>query len=236
MQKTPLLLLHGALGTAKNFVQFMPLLQDEFDVHTFDFIAHGRNSNDDNSLIISNLSKQIEGYMSERSMSSAHIFGYSMGGYTAMYLAATQPQKVLSLMTFATKWDWNEASASKEAAMLNASKMEEKVPKFAAYLAALHGDEHWKTLVEKVKNMMLDLGKANPFSEDIISSVQIPILLGVGDKDTTVSIDETLAMYRLLPNAHFFVAPNTPHALERVDAKLLVGLMKVHFGRESKRE
>jgi pimeloyl-ACP methyl ester carboxylesterase len=41
-------------------------------------------------------------------------------------------------------------------------------------------------------------------------------MVGVGDRDKMVTIEETLAAYRRLPNGRFIVLPDTPHPLEKV--------------------
>lgn len=225
MEKAPLLLLHGALGTSQSFKQLIPLLSDKFDIYTFDFICHGQNANDDKVLTMNNITKQLSDFIDDNQLNAVHVFGYSMGGYAAMNLALTQPNKILSLFTFATKWDWNEESSKKEASMLNADKIEEKVPKFAAYLASLHGDNNWKKTTKKVQEMMIDLGGNNPFAEKNFSEITLPITLSVGDRDSTVSIEETIGVYRNLPNAKLFVIPNTPHAFEKLDLSLIIKMI-----------
>ena len=43
----------------------------------------------------------------------------------------------------------------------------------------------------------------------------------LGDRDKMVSLDETVAVYKSLPNAEMCVLPNTPHPLEQADTGLL---------------
>ncbi|MBK7855574.1 MAG: hypothetical protein IPJ79_12335 [Bacteroidetes bacterium] len=57
---------------------------------------------------------------------AANIFGYSMGGYVALWLARFKPHLVQFVFTLATKLNWNEETSAKENRMLNANKMEEK--------------------------------------------------------------------------------------------------------------
>ncbi|HEX2900608.1 MAG TPA: alpha/beta hydrolase, partial [Bacteroidia bacterium] len=59
--------------------------------------------------------------------------------------------------------------------------------------------------------------------------IQIPIRIGIGDRDTMVSLEETISAYRLLPNAQLFVMPNTPHPIEKIDVGRIVGVVKEWF-------
>lgn len=48
----------------------------------------------------------------------------------------------------------------------------------------------------------------------------------LGDRDKMVTLDETLAVYKQLPNAQCGVLPGTPHAFEQVNIPLLAQLIK----------
>jgi pimeloyl-ACP methyl ester carboxylesterase len=168
---------------------------------------------------------QVIDFLAKNNLEKTHILGYSMGGYIGMYLAKHSPEKVMSLTTFATKWAWTSEVAEKEAAMLNPEKIEEKVPKFASNLATVHGETEWKILVNLIKDFLLHLGIVPTFSLSDFSNIEIPIKLGVGDRDLTVSIDETIAVYRQLSNAQLFVLPNTPHSFEKVNIDVLKRVM-----------
>lgn len=52
--------------------------------------------------------------------------------------------------------------------------------------------------------------------------IDIPILILLGDGDKMVTLDETVNVYKLLPNAQFGVLPNTPHPIEQVNVKMLL--------------
>jgi pimeloyl-ACP methyl ester carboxylesterase len=225
--KPPILLLHGALGSAKTFDKLRILLSENYNVYTFDFQGHGSQSAYDKPLTMEGFRTQWIDFMDAHQLKSTHIFGYSLGGYVGMYLAQHHPEKVLSLFTMGTKWDWTEVSAQKETAFLNPAKMQEKVPKFTAQLAAIHGETRWVATVNAVRNFMLESGKSPIFSEADFKNIQIPVMIGVGDRDVTGNLDATIKVYRALPNAQFFVAPNTPHAFERADILLIFNVLRI---------
>jgi hypothetical protein len=54
----------------------------------------------------------------------------------------------------------------------------------------------------------------------------------LGDRDTTVSLDETAAAVRALPQGELAVLPRTPHPLEQADAaRLAFELRDLHARR-----
>jgi len=84
----PIILLHGALGSANQLQPLAEALESNFEVHTFNFSGHGGRPFGNKQFSISLFSEQINEYMQVSGISRAPVFGYSMGGYAAMYLAS----------------------------------------------------------------------------------------------------------------------------------------------------
>ena len=52
----------------------------------------------------------------------------------------------------------------------------------------------------------------------------------VGDRDATVSVDESAAAYRALARGELTVLPRTAHPIEQVDGALLAEQLCAFFG------
>jgi pimeloyl-ACP methyl ester carboxylesterase len=228
-----ILLLHGAIGSKDQLSALAGMLENKFHVHSFNFSGHSGRPFPAEPFSIPLFSNQIAEYMQENAISKTHIFGYSMGGYAAMYLAKQQPEKISSLITLATKFHWDEATASKEVKMLDANTIQEKVPAFAAQLQERHAPNDWKELLEKTKQMLLGLGSNNALSAEDYSSINTPCLVMLGDRDKMVTLDETVSVYKKLPKAQLAVLPGTPHPLEQVDADMLASAILKFTGHSS---
>jgi len=157
MQK--LLLLHGALGCSAGFDPLKIELASTCECHSLDFKGHG-GSEVPESFTIEKFAGEVLAYLNANAIEKIFIFGYSMGGYVGLYLAAYFPDRVEKLFTLATKLRWNPEIAAKETAFLIPKVVMEKIPKYAAALQSLHGDQ-WESLMEKTATMLLELGK-NP--------------------------------------------------------------------------
>jgi hypothetical protein len=103
--------------------------------------------------------------------------------------------------------------------------MEEKVPDYANYLKQLHGD-NWKELVEKTASLMLALGENPLINTYNIAEIEIPLRIGLGDRDKMVSLEETIEIFRSAKNASLMVMAKTPHPIEKVDITRLVYKIK----------
>ena len=113
--------------------------------------------------------------------------------------------------------------------MLNANKIEEKIPAFAKTLQARHYPIDWKLLLQKTSDMLLTLGKNNPLALHEFTTIQQPVQLMLGDRDKMVSLDETVAVFHQLPNAQLSVLPNTGHPIESVNTERLAFEIRSFF-------
>ena len=221
----PIILLHGALGSKEQLQPLATALESHFQVHAFNFSGHGGRLFGDKPFSISGFSEQLSEYMDEMGISQAPVFGYSMGGYAAMYLASLFPDRISKLITLATKFHWDEKTAAREVRMLDATTIREKVPAFAAQLQQRHAPNNWLVLLEKTSQLLTDLGKQNTLQPEHYATIATPCLLLLGDRDKMVSLDETVAVYKQLPHAQLGVLPGTPHAFEQVNVHLLAKLI-----------
>lgn len=94
MKKQPLLLLHGALGTGKQFDQLIPLMKNEFEIYVPDLEGHGQSESKSGPFKIENFMDEVLDVLNQQQINQIDIFGYSMGGYIALLLAKNYPGKV----------------------------------------------------------------------------------------------------------------------------------------------
>lgn len=225
-----LVFLHGALGSAAQFDGLKEAAAGNFSVSTFHFSGHGGREIPAAGLSMELFVNDIIAHLDDAGIMQADIFGYSMGGYAALALASLQPERVGSVFTLATKFLWNEEISRKEGAMLNPDKISQKVPAFARQLAERHSPQPWEEVVRQTAGMMAKLG-ANPLlNDEIAGQLEIPVRIAIGDRDTMVTLDETVAMYRALRNGSLAVLPATPHPFEKVDTMRLINEITDFFG------
>lgn len=223
-----LLLLHGALGAADQLQALKAALSDKYHVHVLNFKGHGREQ-DTERFSIEVFADQVLHYLEQHRIEKANLFGYSMGGYVALYLAKLHPDRVHKIFTLATKFLWTPAIAQQEIKMLNAEKIAEKLPAFAQALEKRHAPNDWKKLLQKTAEMMIALGDHAPLNNSDFEQLELPVLIGIGDKDTMVTLEETIHVYRKLKNANLFVLPKTPHPIEKVNLEKLADAIASYF-------
>jgi pimeloyl-ACP methyl ester carboxylesterase len=223
-----LLLLHGAIGASAQLKPLANSLGTQYQVLTFDFSGHGGKAYN-GGFYIQSFAEEVLAFLDEKDIQQANIFGYSMGGYVALYLAKQYPARVKSICTLATKFHWNEAIAEKEVKMLDPLKIEEKLPAFADTLRQRHAPNDWKEVLKYTGEMMLGLGRQNVLAIEDYASINIPVMILLGDRDKMVSLEETLDVYKALPAGKLGILPSTQHPIEQVNVELLSAFLRSHF-------
>jgi esterase/lipase len=224
-----IILLHGAIGAED---QLQPLAKAltklNYQVFSFSFSGHGQTPFEAN-YSIQQFAGELEKFILRNQLTKPHVFGYSMGGYVALYLAYNKPQTLGRIITLGTKFKWTKEIAQNEIKQLDPKLISEKVPKFAESLSKRHGAD-WELVLKRTAEMMVQMGESNPLKLDMISNIETEVLIGIADKDAMVTLEETTQVYQQLKKAHMFMLPNTKHPIETVDVEALSHVVNKFVG------
>jgi pimeloyl-ACP methyl ester carboxylesterase len=226
LQMLPLILLHGALGSAAQMAPLAGHLRSTRDIHVVELEGHGDTPAPDDTFAIDHFADQVRRFLEQHDIERAAFFGYSMGGYVALRLAAETPNVASSVATLGTKLAWTPEVAARETSRLDPVTIRAKVPKFADALEWRHaGAGGWETLLARTAALMTELGRQPTVNASVLSRISQPTRLMVGDRDNVVTIDETAAAARRLSSGELCVLPGTPHPFEQVSIPLLATLL-----------
>jgi pimeloyl-ACP methyl ester carboxylesterase len=218
-----LLLLHGALGCSDDLISLKARLEKEgLNVHTLGFSGHGKSAFK-NAFGIPQFSGELAEYIEKNNLTRPTVFGYSMGGYVALN-AASQINGIGKIITLGTKFNWSNTSVEKEMKMLDPKVISEKVPAFSSSLQAKHG-EKWKELLSRTASLMREINEKQFLAPEVIKTLDLPILVGLGDSDQMVSLEETTNVYKALPKAGMYMLPKTKHLLESANLNILTNII-----------
>jgi esterase len=93
----PLVLLHGLLGSSRNWLSAGRALAEDFHTLAVDLRNHGQSPHTEEHnypLMTDDLLRWLDG----RELDKIHLIGHSMGGKAAMHLACRHPDRVSSLV------------------------------------------------------------------------------------------------------------------------------------------
>ena len=184
-------------------------------VHVLEFSGHGMTPYN-GAFGIAAFGVQLQSFIDDNCNSAPLVFGYSMGGYVALHLAANEPDSVHSVVTLGTKYAWNPEQAQREAQMIHLPTMLEKVPSFAESLSAMHGPQ-LSPLLEHTAEMMLALGNAPLLKSFVLEKIKCSVQVCVDDADRMVSREESEAMASAIRGGILHILPETKHPIDVVN-------------------
>ena len=225
----PVLLLHGALGSKTQLDPLKNSLEESGrEVYSLNFSGHGGEPFRD-PFGIEGFAGDVLHFQKEKGLKTTDVFGYSMGGYVALWLAHMHPDSVGKIVTLGTKFDWSPDSAEREVKKVDPAKIEEKIPAFARILQYRHAPNDWKELLHKTAQMMTQQGATPLLTIEILKTIQHPVSVLLGDLDDMADLTFSQTVAETLPHGKFSLLEKTPHPFEKVDVKLLQRILDVGF-------
>jgi pimeloyl-ACP methyl ester carboxylesterase len=222
-----LVLLHGALGASSQLDPLAEALRPHFRVHQMDFEGHGQAAPRGRPFRMQHFAEDVVEVLDRLALQQAAFFGYSMGGYAALHLALEHPDRVERVATLGTKFRWHPAYAEREAARLDPGVIRARVPAFAAALEARHaGAGGWEGVLAGTADLLHHLAEHPLLTENTLPEVRTAARVIVGDRDNTVTVEESSAVASLLAAGSLTVLPDTPHPIEQVDIGVLVPVLR----------
>ena len=219
---TPLLALHGSYMSIDSMLQIISPLAATRTVIAFEAQGHGRTADIvDRQITYESLADDAAGVLDHLGIQQADVFGYSMGGNTAIQVAIRHPEKVRKLVptscTFRLDgWD----PRVRELIATITPEVFAGTPFEAEYLRLAPNPENWPVLVEKL--VALDTTVPQDIPVETLQAIAAPALVAAGDQDS-VTPTHVVEMFLALgggtpgdlglpaPKAWLAIFPNTTH-------------------------
>ena len=217
-----ILFLHGFLGISHDLKVIMDhMVEKGYQVSAFNFAGHGIGAKWPDEFRVDLFARELDQHIKTNNLNNPIVFGYSLGGYVALYHKANFEDSPLSqIITYGTKFNWSENSVARELPMLDPEHLLTKFPYVAEALKVKHGDR-WKSLLHSTAHMMQNLERIDGLSREDLSEIDIPITLILGDQDRVVSSEETSLTASRLRKALVKTLTHSKHELERSNMREL---------------
>lgn len=228
-RRPSLLVLHGAAGST--LFETAPLvrrLEPSLHVVGLDLSGHGSSSfPSDDTLSLDVFAEDAHSALEALDLSSAHVFGFSLGGGVALHLAQKHPDRVDRLALLQTTVQWNDALAEQMKQRLDLDALHERAPQRAEQLRSLHDRpdhlfRHLRAFVDRLPDTSESLWRTLP-------DLSAPTLVASVDCDPLFGPDVAHALSQHLPNARLAILPGEHHSLTDVPLSLLTPLLRSHF-------
>lgn len=229
----PLIVLHGAYMTIESMSDLISQLAETRQVIAVELQGHGRTGDIDRPITIPNLASDVIALMDMLGIENADVFGYSMGGATALQIAITAPERVNKLVVVSSTYNtegWYpevlDTIGSITPEVFAGSPIEE------AYQRLSPNPEAFPMLVAKLTEMGSNV---QSWSDETIRGIAAPTLIIVGDSDN-IRPEHALDLFHLrgggvpgdltgLPDAQLAVIPGATHVSIMFRTQLLAMLV-----------
>jgi pimeloyl-ACP methyl ester carboxylesterase len=200
----PLVLIHGGGSTIEtSFSRMLPLFSAHTQVIAVELQAHGRTNDRDAPESFDQDADDVAALLKYLKIDKADILGFSNGGSTAMKIAIRHPGLVNKIVVV--------AGISKREGMIHGFFEGMQAPTLDsmprplkdAFLKVTPDQDRLQQMFER------DVARMQTFTDwpdEELRSIKAPALLMVADRDV-VTIEHTLDMSRLIPDARLVVLP-----------------------------
>lgn len=206
----PLVLLHGACETfAISWGKQTPAFAQHFHVIGLDMRGHGQSDNPAGELRMEQLAEDVHDLVRHLGYRQIHLLGFSGGASTAVHFAARHPDMLHSLILASNNMDKDEARVRN--GFWNPERQRREEPIW------------WQTMkkIHRLDPSVLlgwweaEDGRQPGFTREMLGAVTCPALVVGGDRDPIIPLDQSLKLYRALPNAQLAILPGVGHGAPR---------------------
>ncbi len=217
---TPLLLLHGGMGSIGNFENVIPGLSKNFKVIALDSPGHGRSEHID-SLSYQIMADYVVGAIQKLGLDSLYIAGYSDGAIIGLLAAHDMPERIKKVV-FGGGILSLDASKPEGIEMLKNVTPQNLPESFKkAYMEKSPNPEKWEQFVLASKAMWMN-NVWIPKSK--LKDIKSQILILYGDRDEFIPLEHALEIYNLIPGSELCILPDTGHNVYN-NAEIVIGIV-----------
>lgn len=221
--KPPLVLLHGLTGNGACWTPVARALEGDYDVLMPDARGHGKSSTPLHGYRYDDHARDVMGLIRSLGLAAPIVVGHSMGGMTAAVVASQLAEVIRGVIlvdpTFLSPERQREVRdsdvAEQHRRLLSLDEGELAARLRARY--ARRSSEMVELLVAARAQTRMGafdvLTPLNPEYRQLVSTIDVPILLAIGDTGPVVSLDTARALQNLNPRVRVAEIPGAGHGL-----------------------
>lgn len=202
---TPLILLHGGLGSAENWGNQIPAFSKRYKVIALESRGHGRSTYSEEPIGYSLMASDVIAAMDFLGIQKAHVLGWSDGGIISLDLAINHPDRLIRVVAYGANYD----ASGFRAEFGENETVKRAIERLSADYQRLSPTPHqWDTFRANIGNMW---ASEPHFSLEQLNSITVPMLIVAGENDEGVLTEHSIEMARLIPTAELTFMRDTGH-------------------------
>lgn len=207
----PLVLLHGATETFRACWrrQIEPFSR-RYRLIGLDLRGHGRSDNPAGKLDLRQMADDVRDLLDHLRLDKVHLLGYSGGGSTALFFGLRHPERLRSLTLASNNMELDRARG--QVNFWDLARIRREEPRWWQAMTQMHGQP-----AEKLLQWWAEEDSKRPnFQPGDLQHLHVPTLVVGGDRDPIIPLEQTLKLFRALPDAYLCILPGVGHGAPRL--------------------
>lgn len=224
---TPLVLLHGGVMTIDlTYADLIPTLAERHRVIAVEFQAHGRTADIDRDMTYAALAGDVVALLDHLGVDRAHVMGHSMGGGTALELAVSHHDRLLSVVPISASVRPEGAHPDLADPSTYATSTRMPTAQDFAEMSEAYArlSPHPERFEELPMRTMRTVEGWTGWTDEQLAAITAPVLVVLGDHDFTTAAHGAV-MQELIPGSQLAVLPGTTHMQAPRRADLLLPML-----------
>ena len=211
----PLLLVHGFLGRATSWSNYLDALSKEHQLILVELRGHGFSTNDKDYYSNHDAAGDLVAVIDDIGLKTVDAVGFSAGSMALLNMAIMYPERVNSIAVIG-----GFIKTTEKASALFQSFHPDKVNP-AVHEIVIESHERGEIQAMALLGHLQDFAQNTEpeFTLDQLASINARTLVITGDRDLVIPIEQSIELYRNIPDAYLMVSPNTGHSISPADEK-----------------
>jgi pimeloyl-ACP methyl ester carboxylesterase len=223
----PVILTHGALGSAEDWGFEVPRLAKSHKVLVIDCRGRGRSTMGSQPLTYGLMTSDLIGVMDALHIPKASIVGASDGGIIGLYMAIHHPDRIDKLLAWGANYSVSHYEAMPMRPEMKAAGAQYLAHAKATYIRLSPTPDGFPQLLAAVGRMTEREPEIAPAE---LATIRAPTVIADGEYEQFISRKETTTLARLIPGARLVIVPGVSHggpvqapdAFHRIVSELLL--------------
>jgi pimeloyl-ACP methyl ester carboxylesterase len=216
-----LVMLHGSRGSTQELLPFAQHMVNTCNPILPNLLGHGGRPIPEH-FTVHDMALDILAQMNENGVESSYLFGYSFGGYVALYLAKHAPHRIRGVCTLATKFVFDQATVD---LFTHLSSVERIRNRQKELMDQRHPGQNWDRLVSGLADLYRQLGQAPALAEDDLRGIKVPTLVISANDDQLVPWSESLKLAYRVPHGQGFTFAGKAHPIDIIPVPFLASVI-----------
>lgn len=228
-----LLLLHGGMGSGKDFTALMPALASEYRIISIDSRGHGRSTLGRYPLTYQRLEQDVLQVLRHLGIFRTAILGFSDGGIVGYRLMISEPSLVIKLAAIGATYELKVDDPIRNIfAKITAMSWRNKFPDSYDSYQSLSPEPDFDRLVNSCTSMWLD-SSLSGYPAMAVEQIKGKALIIRGDGDHLFTLQTAVDMVSLISQAVFANIPFAGHATHEDQPDIVMDIIKIFLTNEN---